>query len=245
GIGVITPYIRQLTAIAADSMGLDELSNGRFELGLGVPIWKMKAYGYTVKNLQPLQTLKEATIILRDLMAGRPTSIESTFFKIPKNLKMGMPPVRKQIPIYFGVVNKLMLRLAGEISDFIELGACSHSAYAAWATKEVEKGATRGGRTLKEVPIHGHVLTCIDDDSDKARNHAKPMLAWYFGFLEDIMFQGIGMPDNTRDEIREIYKKEGVEGVIPMITDKTLDLIGAIGTPDEVIAGLKRYSGTG
>ena len=92
GIGVFTPYLRHLSSIATDSMCLDELSKGRFMFGLGVPIWKMADYGFTLKSLRPLETMREAYIILKDLTSGRPSSIKSEFFGIPKNLKIDLKP---------------------------------------------------------------------------------------------------------------------------------------------------------
>ena len=106
GIGILTPYLRHLTSIAVDSMALDELSNGRFLLGLGVPVWKMVAYGVTVKSLKPLQNMKDAYIILKDLIHNRPASIGSEYFGIPKGMQMTVSPVPKDLPIFFGVVNK-------------------------------------------------------------------------------------------------------------------------------------------
>ena len=42
GTGIISPYTRHLSSIAADAIGLNELSHGRFMLGLGTRIAKME-----------------------------------------------------------------------------------------------------------------------------------------------------------------------------------------------------------
>jgi 5,10-methylenetetrahydromethanopterin reductase len=245
GIGILTPYLRHLTSIAVDSMGIDELSNGRFMLGLGAPIWKMAAYGFTIKNLRPLKTMREATIILRDLMAGQQTSIESPFFGMPKNLKLTVSPVRPKIPIYFGVVNKLMLQLAGEIADSIELGAVSHPEYTRWAVKHIKTGAERVGRDPRSIPIHGHVLTCIDPDPSKAMALAKPLVTYYLTFLEKIMLNGTGITDEHRESIRTAYQAGGKEAAIKLVTDEVIHTVGAVGSAEDVIKGVKRYLGTG
>lgn len=245
GIGILTPYLRHLTSIAADSLAIDELSNGRFMLGLGVPVWKMAMYGFTLKKLRPLTTLREATTILRDMMSGKPTSIKSPFFGIPKGLELTIPPIRPKIPIYFGIVNKRMLQLSGEIADSIELGAVSHPEYTRWAVEHIKTGAKRAGRDPDSIPIHGHVLTSIDSDYDTAMALAKPLVGYYLTFLEKIMLNGTGVTEEYREQIRDAYRKGGKEAAAELITDDIINTVGAVGTPDDVINGAKRYLDTG
>ncbi|MHA1712590.1 MAG: LLM class flavin-dependent oxidoreductase [Candidatus Ranarchaeia archaeon] len=245
GIGILTPYLRHISSIAADAMALDELSKGRFMLGLGAPIWKMAMYGFTVKNLRPLETMREATILLRDLMSGRPTQIGSEFFGIPKGLKMTVPPYRQSIPIFFGVINKLMLRLAGEIADSIELGAVSSPFYTRWAVKQISIGAKHVGRDPKKIPVHGHVLTCIDNDPMKAHDIARPLVAFYFSFLEKVMFTGTAISEQDLEPIKEAYRNRRPEEAVKYVTNKMIDTVGAVGSPEDVIKGLRRYLGTG
>ena len=245
GIGILNPYLRHLTSIAVDSMALDELSNGRFMLGLGVPVGKMADYGFTVGKLRPLTTMREATVILQDMMSGQPTSIESQFFGIPKGLKLTVRPVRPKIPVYFGIINKRMLQLAGEIADSVELGAVSHPEYIRWAVEHIKIGAKRVGRDPDSIPIHGHVLTCIDTDYDTAMLLAKPLVGYYFTFLEKIMFNGTGITEEDREPIREAYRSGGKPAAAKLITDDMIKTVGAVGTPDDVIEGVKRYLDTG
>jgi alkanesulfonate monooxygenase SsuD/methylene tetrahydromethanopterin reductase-like flavin-dependent oxidoreductase (luciferase family) len=244
-IGILSPYLRHLSSIAADAMGIDELSKGRFQLGLGVPVWKMAAYGFTVKGLKPLQTMKEAYIILKDLMHNRPTSIESEFFGIPKGMQMTVSPIPKDLPIFFGVINKRLLQLAGEVADSIQLGAATQPHYVRWAVDQIRIGAERVDRDPDSIPVHTNVMTAIHDDSEKARELIKPQFAWYLSFLEKVMFTGTGITEADLAPIKKANQEGGAEAAIPYVTDKMIDAMTFAGTPDEIISGMKRFKGTG
>ena len=244
-IGVLNPYLRHLSSIAADAMGIDELSNGRFILGLGVPVWKMAAYGFTVKSLNPLQTMKEAYIILKDLTNNRPTSIGSKFYGIPKGMQMTVSPVPKDLPIFFGVINKRLLQLAGEVADFVQLGAVTHPSYARWAVDQIRIGAERANRDPTTIPVHGNAMTAIHDDSEKARNLIKSQFAWYLNFLEKVMFTGTNINESDLAPIKQAYNVGHPEDAIQHVNDKILDAMTFAGTPEEIITGLKRFKGTG
>lgn len=244
-IGILSPYLRHLSSIAADAMGIDELSNGRFMLGLGVPVWKMAVYGFTVKSLKPLETMKESYIILKDLVSGRPTSIGSEFFGIPKGMQMTVEPVPHDMPIFFGAINKLLLRVAGEIADFVQLGAVSTPGYVKWAVEQVKIGADRAGRDMSTIPIHGNVLTCIDDDPQVARDLVKPELSWYLNILEKVMFTGTTITDQDLAPIKEACAAGRQEEAHQAISDKILNEMAVVGDAEACIQGLKRFEGTG
>ncbi len=245
-IGILTPYLRHLMSIASDAIALDHLSKGRFLLGLGVPIWKMADYGYTVKSLQPLETMKEAYVILKDLTNGRATSIGSQFFDIPQGIRNIVKPFRENLPIFMGVVNKLLLRLSAEVCDQIQLGAVTNPPYVGWAIEQIRIGAKRANRDVNTIPIQGHVLTCIDnDDPARARAIVKPLLGRYLAVIEDIMFIGTGITSSDLKPIRNAFKEGGMEATAEHVTDKMIDAVGAVGTAEDCIKGLNRFLHTG
>ena len=244
-IGVLTPYLRHISSIAADAMGINELSNGRFLLGLGVPVWKMAAYGVTVKSLKPLQNMKDAYIILKDLIHNRPASIGSEYFGIPKGMQMTVSPVPKDLPIFLGVVNKRLLQLAGEVADMVQLGACTQPQYVRWAVDQIRIGAERANRDPASISVHGNVMTAIHDDSETARNLIKPQFAWYLSFLEKVMFTGTNITDSDLAPFKQAYEAGQLKGTVPDVSDKILDAMTFAGTPEEIITSLKRFKGTG
>ncbi|MHA1917522.1 MAG: LLM class flavin-dependent oxidoreductase [Candidatus Ranarchaeia archaeon] len=247
GVGIITPYIRELTSIAMDSLSINEVSKGRFMLGLGAPIWKIADYGITLKKAKPLSRMRDAYTLLKELMQGKETSFESEYFGIPKGIKIkgeGIP-YRKDIPIFFGVINKKMLELIGEIADFVHLGAMTHPTYAKWAIDQISIGAKRADRDMADFPIYANVMTALDDDPNKALDAARPGLGLYLSIVEHVMYKGLGISDEIRNDLRKTYSEQGWEAATAKVTDEMVEKIACVGTAEDVIKGYEEILETG
>ncbi|GAB2469101.1 LLM class flavin-dependent oxidoreductase [Xylanimonas ulmi] len=70
GVAVTNPYLRHPVALAAHAMTIDELSGGRFVLGLG-PGGNVALGPANVPRTRPLATVREALHTVRAVTAGR------------------------------------------------------------------------------------------------------------------------------------------------------------------------------
>ena len=80
GPGVTNPYTRHPAHTAAAIATLDELSGGRATLAFGAG-GGLDAYGIT--RTKPVDTLREAIHIVRELTAGGKHSFEGKVFSLP------------------------------------------------------------------------------------------------------------------------------------------------------------------
>jgi 5,10-methylenetetrahydromethanopterin reductase len=245
GIGIITPYVRQLTTIAMDALAINEVSRGRFMLGLGAPLWKIAPYGFTLENTKPLQTMREAYQVLKQLIAGETVDPGSEYFGIPKGVTVDRYPKYRDVPIFFGFINKLLLRLSGEIGDAVQLGAATHVEYAKWAVKQIYRGAKRAGRDPETIPIYGNILTALAEDKATGRELVKPMLSRYIAIVEKIMFINTPMTEDKLEAYRELFKTEPKQAIDRYLTDDVIDAFAITGTHEDIIKGFEGFLGTG
>ena len=106
---------RTPATLALQAMGLDELSGGRFLLGIGssnptIAKWHGQSFD------QPLSRIQEYIEITRAAMRGEKLNFEGKFFTA-QNFKMAFKPSGRSIPIYVAAFGPKMTRLAGRISD--------------------------------------------------------------------------------------------------------------------------------
>jgi alkanesulfonate monooxygenase SsuD/methylene tetrahydromethanopterin reductase-like flavin-dependent oxidoreductase (luciferase family) len=134
GTGVVPIYSRTPATMAQIAATIDELSGGRFTLGLGlshrptVEGW----HGQTIDR--PVAEMREYVSIVRAILRGEdPPAGEKwrTGFRLA-----GLDP-RPDLPIYIAALSPAMLRLAGEIADGVILWSCPRCAPGA-----SERGAT-------------------------------------------------------------------------------------------------------
>jgi F420-dependent oxidoreductase-like protein len=113
-----TPAMTAMTAAT-----LDNLSGGRFRLGLGVSGPQVSEGWHGVRFDAPLGRTREYVDVVRMALRGETVAYQGKHWTLPlpdgpgKALKMTIRPVRDHIPLYLAAVGPKSLELAGEIAD--------------------------------------------------------------------------------------------------------------------------------
>ena len=182
-----TPACTAMTA-----MTLDQLSGGRFLLGLGpsgpqvVEGWHGERYG------KPLSRLREYVSIVRQILERQePVTHEGEHYQIPyqgpgatglgkplKSILHGNP----KLPIYTAGISPHGLKAAGEIADGV-IPVWMNPARVDLLQGPLEEGfATRGpGYDRSGFDVAPFVRVALGDDLDACRHHIKAFLALYIG----------------------------------------------------------------
>jgi F420-dependent oxidoreductase-like protein len=152
GLGsfVFPIYTRHPTAMAQMAATLDEISGGRFRLGIGV------SHKVTVETLwglrleRPAQAMREYLAIVRALIADGGVQFEGAQFTARGSYTA---PRRADLPILIAGLGPRMLELAGELADGVALWMCSPRYIASHVVPHVRAGRERTGNTLDGFEI--------------------------------------------------------------------------------------------
>src|SRR5918995_558026 len=114
GTAIALAFPRSPTITAMTAADLDELSGGRFILGLGTQVKRINEERFSVKFEHPAPKLKEYAQVMRVVWAanrGEDVNFEGEFYKVTRPTFGGRrkPPPR-DIPIYFAAVGKYIAR---------------------------------------------------------------------------------------------------------------------------------------
>ncbi|GIE90310.1 LLM class flavin-dependent oxidoreductase [Actinoplanes regularis] len=116
GIALAFARSPMLTALAAAD--LDELSEGRFRLGLGTGVARLNEDWHGVPFERPVPRLRDTVAIVRAVLAGGDPIIHRGVQSIRvRGWRRPYPPARPRIPIYLAGVGPAMIALAGQIAD--------------------------------------------------------------------------------------------------------------------------------
>lgn len=100
GTAVLNPYTRSLMLLAITASTVDEISGGRFILGMGVGTKKyLKSQGIMPSN--QLAYLRHSVLVMRRLWKGETISFEGEGLNLTE-AKLDFKPIRNSIPIYVG-----------------------------------------------------------------------------------------------------------------------------------------------
>jgi F420-dependent oxidoreductase-like protein len=201
-LGALTQNIKLGTAImqmpgrtpanaAMTAMTLNQLSGGRFLLGLGLSGPQVVEGWHGVSYAKPLARTREYVEIVRAIFRReRPLTFEGAHYQIPyrgddatglgKPLKSTLA-ADPDIPIYLAAIGPKNVELAAEIADGWLPIFFAPERYDAIFKEHVAAGLAKSGRTLEQFDIAPTVSVVINDNLDICYNMLRPMLALYVG----------------------------------------------------------------
>ena len=171
---VTDPYTRHpaITAMAAASLA--ELLPGRFNLGIGAGYSGLSALG--IKQIKPVNTLREAITLMRELWTGEWTTFDGEQVSFT-NGRLEFVPSEQHIPVTIAATGRRMLSLAGEIADGIMIGDYASPQTIKEALRHIRIGASSAERDLGEIPISARVNLAIDEDRKVALDSLRRSIA--------------------------------------------------------------------
>ena len=81
GLGITSPYMRHPTIQASEAAAIDELSGGRFIMGIGVGKVGIEYLEYDIEKLRPVGVHHESMEIMRKVFAGQPYEYKGKYFE--------------------------------------------------------------------------------------------------------------------------------------------------------------------
>ncbi|HLV35395.1 MAG TPA: LLM class F420-dependent oxidoreductase, partial [Spirillospora sp.] len=201
-IGALTRQVRLGTAImqmpartpamtAMTAITLDQLSGGRFLLGLGlsgpqvVEGWHGQPYD------RPLARTREYVQIVRQIFARQGRVVHhGEHYQIPyegegaTGLGKALKPMlhcRADLPVYLAAIGPKNVALAAEIADGWLPIFFSPERYDTVFKPHIDAGLKAAGKSLDDFDIAPTVNVAVSNDLEAAWNRFKPMLALYIG----------------------------------------------------------------
>lgn len=248
--GIATACSRSPFEMANAVADVDELSDGRAILGLG-----LGGAGWTdvyngVDLDRPLRRIRDYVGAVRAVWDHFSTGEDFLFEG--EHVWAASPPfnpwgvrqlARPRVPIYLAGLKPGMLRLAGEIGDGV-LGYLNTPKFVAEHVRPlVAQGAAKAGRNPDEVEVTSLVLCSISDDRAAARRLARINVGNYVAFpVSDTVVDFMGLQED-RDAVVKALFEEGPAALEHVTSDALLETFAICGTPDEAAEQFAAFDG--
>jgi len=158
GSAVMQIPARTPTCTAMTAATLDQLSGGRFRLGLGISGPQVSEGWHGVRFDRPLRRTREYVDIVRATLDRKAVSYQGDHWTLPlpdgpgKALRLTVQPARDKIPMYLAAVGPKNLELAGEIADGL-LGIFFAPEHAAQSLDHVRRGRSTAGLSMEGFDV--------------------------------------------------------------------------------------------
>jgi F420-dependent oxidoreductase-like protein len=245
GTGILPIWSRTPALLAMTAASLDELSSGRFILGLGIsgPIVIQDWHGVAFER--PIQRTREAIAVIRLALAGERVTHDGEIFRVQR-FRLGFHPPRPSIPIYLASIGPKNLRLTGEVADGWLPIYCSPEGLTSMA-EEVAAGAKAVGRDPTAIEVAPYILACLSDDPEVGRHLARRHLAYYIGGMGTFYFNlmqrsGFGQ---EAEAIQAAWKRGDRAEAAGQLSDTMLEALSLTGDRATCGAQLDRFRSAG
>jgi F420-dependent oxidoreductase-like protein len=222
--GIMQMSARTPACAAMTAMTLDQLSGGRFLLGLGASGPQVVEGWHGVPYGKPLKRTREYIEILRAVWAReKPLEHQGEHYQIPYrgpgSTGLGKPLKSilhgRQIPIYVAAIGPKSVAQTAALADgWLPIYYPPYRAPRLYQPS-LDEGFRRAGRTKgpDEFDVAVTVAVIVTDDVTKGLEALKPMLALYIG----------GMGARDKNFYNELACRYGFEGEAKRIQDLYLD----------------------
>lgn len=228
GTAILPIYTRHPTAMVQMAATLDELSGGRFILGIGIS-HKVTVEGmWGLKIESPVNAMREYVTIVRDSLRDGGCSFEGEHFTARWSYS---GPRRADLPIMISALSPRMLELAGEIADGVVLWMCSPSYVRDQVLPHVKAGRQKAGKPLEGFEIVSQVPVCLTSDRAAAMDAFRKTVERY-----------AALP-----YYRKVLDASGFKAELDSgnISETLIEQFAGIGDEEQVRAAIRRYREAG
>ena len=245
GTSISSVFVRTAPTVAMAAATLDNLSGGRFVLGLGSSHKVQVTPEHGVEYSKPITRVREYVAVIRSLLEtgsvsgfhGATIDIEQFDFWFDRD--------ESKVPIYLAGLFSKMLQTCGEIADGVILTRSTMDTCER-VRAEVAAGAGPVGRSAADVEITSLLPTAVAETEAEALDQIRPSTAQYAGFFPryNRLMAESGFPEAAQ-AIAQAWAAGDREGAIAAVPDDVIRTTAVAGTAAVCRERIEAYRDSG
>lgn len=248
GTSVAIAFSRSPMEVAQTAWDLQDLSNGRFILGLGTQVKAHVTRRFSMPWGRPVARLREYVRALRAIWESfqteGPLNFEGEYYRHTLMTPFFNPgPIDyPDIPIYIAGVNTGLAKMTGELCDGFHVHPFHSPEYVREVVEPaIAEGAARTGRDPKEVML---ATSAFIVTGDQEREAVRQQLSFYASTPTYRTVMEVHGWEDVADDLSGLAREKKWREMPTRITDEMLNAFAIEVAPDEIGPALKeRYEG--
>jgi F420-dependent oxidoreductase-like protein len=241
GTGIINVFSRSPGLIAMSAATLDEISGGRFILGIGTSGARVIEGFHGRPFDKPLTQTRDVIRAVRTLLSGGKLSDAHLENSAPRPFTLEMKPTRPAVPIYVAALKQKAIESIGELADGWIPTFWPYERLAegrAWITA----GAARAGRDPSAI-VTAPFTTVLPLGLEAGGMMAKKIIAFYIGGMGDYYIELLtrfGFGDQCKIIAEKYQNKATRAEAAAAVPDAMIEALTISGDPSHCVEELRR-----
>ena len=242
GSSILPVYSRSPALIGQTATTLQEVSDGRFRLGLGPsgPIVIENWHGVEFGN--PLRRTRETVEIVKQVLSGEPVAYDGEYFDL-EGFRLRCDPPDPVPSIDTAGMGPKAVELAGRFADGWHALLLTPAGLRD-RLEDFDRGSELGDRDRSEQRVSLSLTCCVLEDEAEAKRLVKQHIAFYVGgmgsyYRDNLARQG---HETVANEIYDRWQDGDTDGAIAALSDDLLERLAVWGTPETARDRLARFT---
>jgi coenzyme F420-dependent oxidoreductase len=233
GTSIMPIYSRSPALIGQTAATLQEVSDGRFRLGLGPsgPIVIQNWHGVEFGN--PLRRTRETIEIITQVLSGEEVTYDGDIFDL-SGFRLRCDPPEPRPRIDAAGMGPKSVELAGRFADGWHALMLTRDGLQD-RLEDLQRGAELGDRDPDDVRTTLSLTCCAIDDGGRARQLVKSHICFYIGGMGTFYRDALARQghEEIAHEIYDKWQDGNREGALGSMPDDLLNELAVAGTQDE------------
>lgn len=243
GLGVVNPFTRHPAIVAREAATLDEISEGRFRLGIGAGNRKELLGPLGLDTGDAARRCREMAELVRALLRGGVADYRGRHYQAV-GVRLDLT-ARPDLEIYIAGRGPLVLEAAGAVADGAIIGALCNAAGIQYALGRVRAGATSAGRDPSQLDIVSWVTCHLTDDRESALRQLRPVVAHVIGGAPMTVLEAARLPRELMRRIKQTYEERGSSEAGRLVTPECIDALAIVGDAEHCAERIRSLGSVG
>ena len=248
GTYIVNAYAREPWMTGLEARDLNELSDGRFVLGVGTGNLHFNDLYMGIDSKKSRAKMRDFMEIVRAVVSGRarqPVRYQGDNHRI--RWRASWEPATENMPVYLSASGPKMVRLAGEVSDGVGIGIMSSVDFVRDIVRpNARAGAETAGRDPDALKFPMAATVSINRDVELAREASRAAICKLYHPIPhpyyDSQLRQLGFSEFA-DKAAELMPAGKLREAMALVPDEVINTMTITGTVQDCIARINEYEG--
>jgi len=248
GTYIVNAYAREPWMTGIEARDLNELSGGRFVLGVGTGNLHFNELYMGLDSSKPLAKMRDYMEIVRAVVAGKAgerVRYQGDTHRI--RWRATWEPASPSLPVYLSASGPNMVKLAGEVSDGVGIGIMSSVEFVRDLVRPNARTAAKAvGRDPDALAFPVGSIVSVNRNAEQAREATRASICNLFHPIPhpyyDSQLRQLGY-SAFADRAAELMPAKRLREAMDLVPEEVIDTMTITGTPEECAARIKDYEG--